>query len=658
MTEDRRELSEQEQFRLDKLLALEAAGELPFTITKSAQDTHSSQITENFDACEGKTVCVAGRIMSKRGMGKVSFVDLQDRAGRIQIFSKIDKLGEESYKAWQNLDIGDLVEVTGEVFRTQRGEISIRNAAYKLLAKSLRPLPEKFHGLQDTDTRYRKRYLDLIVNPAVQDTFIKRSKIISIFRRELDKLDYIEVETPLLNVIAGGATARPFVTHHNALDMDLFLRISPELYLKRLIIGGLERVYEIGRNFRNEGIDVRHNPEFTMIELYQAYTDYHGMMDMAEHLITTACQEVNGTLKISYDGCDLDLTPPFRRLSMNDAIKETCGVDFYQVKDVEEARQLAIEHKLEDLKDTMGKGDIMNLFFEQKCEALLIQPTFIYDYPIEISPLTKKKPGHPDIVERFELFIHGMEFGNAYSELNDPRDQRERFAAQLKKRTEGDDEANIPDEDYVEAMEYGLPPTGGLGIGIDRVVMLLTNNSSIRDVLLFPTMKPLDTPKDKNGVQKSEEAATVETASEEAPAVNANDPSMPIFDAKKPDFNSLVIEPLFEDLVDFETFSKSDFRAVKVKDCVAVPKSKKLLQFTLDDGTGTDRTILSGIHAYYEPEQLIGKTCIAITNLPPRKMMGINSCGMLISAVHKEGEEEKLHLLMVDPSIPAGAKLY
>ncbi len=658
MAEDRRELSEQEQFRLDKLLALEAAGELPFTITKSAQDTHSSQITENFDACEGKTVCVAGRIMSKRGMGKVSFVDLQDRAGRIQIFSKIDKLGEESYKAWQNLDIGDLVEVTGEVFRTQRGEISIRNAAYKLLAKSLRPLPEKFHGLQDTDTRYRKRYLDLIVNPAVQDTFIKRSKIISIFRRELDKLDYIEVETPLLNVIAGGATARPFVTHHNALDMDLFLRISPELYLKRLIIGGLERVYEIGRNFRNEGIDVRHNPEFTMIELYQAYTDYHGMMDMAEHLITTACQEVNGTLKISYDGCDLDLTPPFRRLSMNDAIKETCGVDFYQVKDVEEARQLAIEHKLEDLKDTMGKGDIMNLFFEQKCEALLIQPTFIYDYPIEISPLTKKKPGHPDIVERFELFIHGMEFGNAYSELNDPRDQRERFAAQLKKRTEGDDEANIPDEDYVEAMEYGLPPTGGLGIGIDRVVMLLTNNSSIRDVLLFPTMKPLDTPKDKNGVQKSEEAATVETASEEAPAVNANDPSMPIFDAKKPDFNSLVIEPLFEDLVDFETFSKSDFRAVKVKDCVAVPKSKKLLQFTLDDGTGTDRTILSGIHAYYEPEQLIGKTCIAITNLPPRKMMGINSCGMLISAVHKEGEEEKLHLLMVDPSIPAGAKLY
>ena len=658
MAEDRRELSEQEQFRLDKLLALEAAGELPFTITKSAQDTHSSQITENFDDCEGKTVCVAGRIMSKRGMGKVSFVDLQDRAGRIQIFSKIDKLGEESYKAWQNLDIGDLVEVTGEVFRTQRGEISIRNAAYKLLAKSLRPLPEKFHGLQDTDTRYRKRYLDLIVNPAVQDTFIKRSKIISIFRRELDKLDYIEVETPLLNVIAGGATARPFVTHHNALDMDLFLRISPELYLKRLIIGGLERVYEIGRNFRNEGIDVRHNPEFTMIELYQAYTDYHGMMDMAEHLITTACQEVNGTLKISYDGCDLDLTPPFRRLSMNDAIKETCGVDFYQVKDVEKARQLAIEHKLEDLKDTMGKGDIMNLFFEQKCEALLIQPTFIYDYPIEISPLTKKKPGHPDIVERFELFIHGMEFGNAYSELNDPRDQRERFAAQLKKRTEGDDEANIPDEDYVEAMEYGLPPTGGLGIGIDRVVMLLTNNSSIRDVLLFPTMKPLDTPKDKNGVQKSEEAATVETASEEAPAVNANDPSMPIFDAKKPDFNSLVIEPLFEDLVDFETFSKSDFRAVKVKDCVAVPKSKKLLQFTLDDGTGTDRTILSGIHAYYEPEQLIGKTCIAITNLPPRKMMGINSCGMLISAVHKEGEEEKLHLLMVDPSIPAGAKLY
>ena len=659
MAEDRRELSEQEQFRLDKLLALEAAGELPFTITKSAQDTHSSQITENFDACEGKTVCVAGRIMSKRGMGKVSFVDLQDRAGRIQIFSKIDKLGEESYKAWQNLDIGDLVEVTGEVFRTQRGEISIRNAAYKLLAKSLRPLPEKFHGLQDTDTRYRKRYLDLIVNPAVQDTFIKRSKIISIFRRELDKLDYIEVETPLLNVIAGGATARPFVTHHNALDMDLFLRISPELYLKRLIIGGLERVYEIGRNFRNEGIDVRHNPEFTMIELYQAYTDYHGMMDMAEHLITTACQEVNGTLKISYDGCDLDLTPPFRRLSMNDAIKETCGVDFYQVKDVEEARQFAIEHKLEDLKDTMGKGDIMNLFFEQKCEALLIQPTFIYDYPIEISPLTKKKPGHPDIVERFELFIHGMEFGNAYSELNDPRDQRERFAAQLKKRAEGDDEANIPDEDYVEAMEYGLPPTGGLGIGIDRVVMLLTNNSSIRDVLLFPTMKPLD----KNVAAKAD--VTEQNAAAISAFVNPADMTQAAqgceattIPAEAIDFSKVEIEPLFEDFVDFETFAKSDFRAVKVKECEAVKKSKKLLKFVLDDGTGVDRIILSGIHETYEPEELLGKTLLAITNLPPRKMMGIDSCGMIISAVHHEDGVEKLRCLMLDPRIPAGAKMY
>lgn len=491
MIEDRRELNEQEQIRLDKLVELENKGENPFHITKCEQDCRSKEILDNFETYEGKTVCLAGRIMSKRGMGKVSFSDLMDRDGKLQIFSKIDVLGEEKYKAWLNLDIGDLVSVRGEVFRTQRGEISVRNEDYTLLSKALKPLPEKFHGLQDTDTRYRKRYLDLIVNPDVKATFIKRSKVISEMRRVLDSLDFIEVETPLLNTIAGGATARPFITHHNALDMDLFLRISPELYLKRLIVGGFERVYEIGRNFRNEGLSVRHNPEFTMIELYQAYTDYHGMMELAEKLISSCCLAVNDSLKIEYAGKQIDLTPPFRRLRMSEAILENTGVNFDEIQDAEEAYRLGKEHGLEDLKPGMARGDIMNLFFEQKCENLLIQPTFIYDYPIEISPLTKKKPGTDNMVERFELFINGMEFGNAYSELNDPRDQRERFLDQLRRRNAGDDEANLPDEEYVEALEYGLPPTGGMGIGIDRLVMLLTNNTSIRDVLLFPTMKPL-----------------------------------------------------------------------------------------------------------------------------------------------------------------------
>lgn len=647
MPEDGRVFSDQEQIRLEKLQALEAVGANPFEITTAEQDTHSAEILEGFEAYEGKQVKVAGRLMSKRGMGKVSFSDLQDRDGRIQIFSKIDVLGEGLYKQWLNLDIGDIVAVSGEVFRTQRGEISIRNQAYTLLSKGLRPLPEKFHGLQDTDTRYRKRYLDLIMNPEVTGTFIKRSAIISTFRRVLDELDFIEVETPLLNVIAGGASARPFVTHHNALNMELFLRISPELYHKRLIIGGLERVYEIGRNFRNEGISVRHNPEFTMIELYQAYTDYHGMMEITEKLISESCMAVNGKTEIEFNGKPINLTPPFARLSMNEAILKYAGVDFNAVKDAEEAYRLALEHKVENAAPGMAKGDIMNQFFEQFCEEQLIQPTFIYDYPIEISPLTKKKPGSDGIVERFELFINGMEFGNAYSELNDPRDQRERFMDQLRRREGGDDEANLPDEDYVEAMEYGLPPTGGLGIGIDRLVMLLTDNPSIRDVLLFPTMKSLDKERSENRASESAEDKTYDQFT-----TNIAEQTAPI------DFSNVKIEPLFKDMVDFDTFSKSDFRAVKVKECIAVPKSKKLLQFTLDDGTGNDRTILSGIHAYYEPEELIGKTCIAITNLPPRAMMGIESCGMLLSAIHEEEGEEKLHLLMVDEHIPAGAKLY
>ena len=651
------ELTEVLRVRREKLAQLVEDGKDPFQITKFDVTHHSAEIKDDFDALEGKEVVVAGRMMSKRVMGKASFCNVQDLKGGIQCYVARDAVGEDSYKDFKKFDIGDIIGVRGEVFKTKTGEISIHASAVTLLSKSLQVLPEKFHGLTNTDMRYRQRYVDLIVNPEVKDTFVKRSKIIKEIRNFLDSRGFMEVETPMLVSNAGGAAARPFETHYNALNEDVKLRISLELYLKRLIVGGLEKVYEIGRVFRNEGVDTRHNPEFTLMELYQAYTDYYGMMELTENMFRYLAEKVCGSAVITYNGVEIDLSKPFARLTMNDAIKKYAGIDFDEVKTDEEAKALAKEHHIE-YEERHTKGDIINLFFEEYCEKELIQPTFIMDHPLAISPLTKKKPSDPTKVERFELFINTWEMCNAYSELNDPIDQRERFAAQDAAFAAGDEEANHTDEDFLNALEYGMPPTGGIGYGIDRLVMLLTDSPAIRDVLLFPTMKPLDTPKDKNGVQKSEEAATVETASEETPAINTNDPSMPIFDAKKPDFTSLVIEPLFEDLVDFETFSKSDFRAVKVKDCVAVPKSKKLLQFTLDDGTGTDRTILSGIHAYYEPEQLIGKTCIAITNLPPRKMMGIDSCGMLISAVHKEGEEEKLHLLMVDPSIPAGAKMY
>ena len=645
------------QIRRDKLRELQEAGRDPFKITKYDVTHHSEEIRSGFEALEGKAVSVAGRLMSKRIMGKASFCHLQDLQGSIQCYVARDAVGEDAYKDFKKLDIGDIVGLKGTVFKTKTGEISVHATELTLLSKSLQILPEKFHGLTNTDLRYRQRYVDLIMNPEVKDTFIKRSKIISAIRHYLDARGFMEVETPMLVVNAGGAAARPFETHFNALDEDFRLRISLELYLKRLIVGGLERVYEIGRVFRNEGLDTRHNPEFTLMELYQAYTDYHGMMDLTENLYRHVAQEVLGTTKIVYNGIEMDLGKPFARLTMVDAVKQYAGVDFNEIHTLEEARAAAKAHHIE-YEERHKKGDILNLFFEEFCEEHMIQPTFIMDHPTDISPLTKMKPDNPEYVERFEFFMNGWEMANAYSELNDPIDQRHRFALQEEQFAAGDEEANHTDEDFLNALEIGMPPTGGIGFGIDRMCMLLTDSAAIRDVLLFPTMKPLDTPKDKNGVQKSEDAATTETASEEAPAVNANDPSMPIFDTQKPDFASLAIEPLFEDLVDFETFSKSDFRAVKVKDCIAVPKSKKLLQFTLDDGTGTDRTILSGIHAYYEPEQLIGKTCIAITNLPPRKMMGIDSCGMLISAVHKEGEEEKLHLLMVDPSIPAGAKLY
>ena len=650
-------LDELHMIRVQKLRDLQAEGNDPFVITKCDVTHHSADIKADFDNLDDKEVSVAGRLMSKRIMGKASFCNVQDLKGSIQSYVARDCIGEDEYKAFKKMDIGDIVNIKGTVFKTKTGEISIHATQVVLLSKSLQVLPEKFHGLTNTDTRYRQRYIDLIMNQDVKDTFVKRSRIISSIRNYLDSEGFMEVETPMLVANAGGAAARPFVTHYNALDEDVKLRISLELYLKRLIVGGLERVYEIGRVFRNEGLDTRHNPEFTLMELYQAYTDYHGMMDLTENLYRHVAKEVLGTTVITYNGIEMDLGKPFERLTMLDAVKKYSGVDFNEIKTLDEARAAAKEHNVE-FEPHHKKGDILNLFFEAFVEEHLIQPTFIMDHPIEISPLTKKKPENPDYVERFEFFMNGWEMANAYSELNDPIDQRERFKAQEELFALGDEEANHTDEDFLYALELGMPPTGGIGFGIDRMVMLLTDSPAIRDVLFFPTMKPLDTPKDKNGVQKSEDAATTETASEEVPAVNVSDPSMPIFDAKKPDFASLVIEPLFEDLVDFETFSKSDFRAVKVKDCITVPKSKKLLQFTLDDGTGTDRTILSGIHAYYEPEQLIGKTCIAITNLPPRKMMGIDSCGMLISAVHKEGEEEKLHLLMVDPSIPAGAKLY
>ena len=638
-------LNELLRIRREKLTNLQDAGRDPFAITRYDVTHHSAEILAAGDELVGKEVSVAGRMMVKRIMGKASFCKIQDKQGVIQCYVARDDLGEEAYAEFKKMDIGDIIGVKGFVFRTKTGEITVHTKELTLLTKSLKPLPEKFHGLQDTDVRYRQRYLDLIVNPEVRDTFVKRSQILREIRRFLDDRGFMEVETPMLVPNAGGAAARPFETHYNALDEDVKLRISLELYLKRLIVGGLERVYEIGRVFRNEGVDTRHNPEFTLMELYQAYTDYNGMMELTEDMFRHLAKVVCGSTTITYQGTEIDLGKPFDRLTMIDAVKKYSGVDFDAVKTLEEARALAREHGVA-FEDRHTRGDIINLFFEAYCEENLIQPVFIMDHPVEISPLTKKKPTDPTKVERFELFIYGREMCNAYSELNDPVDQRARFAAQDAMAAAGDAEANHTDEDFLNALEIGMPPTGGIGYGIDRLVMLLTDSAAIRDVLLFPTMKPLDKGQGNNQAEATPEVAPV--------SVPAETPAEP----EKIDFSNVVIEPLFEDQVDFETFSKSDFRAVKVIECEAVPKSKKLLKFTLDDGSGELRTILSGIHAYYAPEELIGKTCIAITNLPPRKMMGIDSCGMLISAVHKEGEEEKLHLLMVDPHIPAGAKLY
>ena len=632
------DVNELRQIRFDKLKELQDAGNDPFVITKYDVSHHSTDIKENFDSLEGKTVTVAGRLMSKRVMGKASFCNIQDLKGNIQSYVARDCIGEEEYKAFKKMDIGDIVGLKGEVFKTKTGEISLHATELVLLSKSLQILPEKFHGLTNTDTRYRQRYIDLIMNAESKQTFINRSKIISTIRRYLDSQGFMEVETPMLVPNAGGAAARPFETHFNALDEDVKLRISLELYLKRLIVGGMERVYEIGRVFRNEGLDTRHNPEFTLMELYQAYTDYHGMMDLTENLYRFVAQEVLGTTKITYNGIEMDLGKPFERITMLDAVKKYSGVDFNEIETLEQARAVAKEHHVE-YEERHKKGDILNLFFEEFVEEHLVQPTFVMDHPIEISPLTKKKPENPDYVERFEFFMNGWEMANAYSELNDPIDQRERFKAQEELLAQGDEEANHTDEDFLYALELGMPPTGGIGFGIDRMVMLLTDSPAIRDVLLFPTMKPLNDVNKGNDVKNQ--------PAEEMKA-----------EPEKIDFSKVKIEPLFEEAVDFDTFSKSDFRAVKVKECVAVPKSKKLLQFTLDDGTGTDRTILSGIHSFYEPEELVGKTLIAITNLPPRAMMGIDSCGMLLSAIHEEEGEEKLHLLMVDDHIPAGAKLY
>ncbi len=635
------ELTEVLRVRREKLAQLVEDGKDPFQITKFDVTHHSAEIKDDFDALEGKEVVVAGRMMSKRVMGKASFCNVQDLKGGIQCYVARDAVGEDSYKDFKKFDIGDIIGVRGEVFKTKTGEISIHASAVTLLSKSLQVLPEKFHGLTNTDMRYRQRYVDLIVNPEVKDTFVKRSKIIKEIRNFLDGRGFMEVETPMLVSNAGGAAARPFETHYNALDEDVKLRISLELYLKRLIVGGLEKVYEIGRVFRNEGVDTRHNPEFTLMELYQAYTDYYGMMELTENMFRYLAEKVCGSAVITYNGVEIDLSKPFARLTMNDAIKKYAGIDFDEVRTDEEAKALAKEHHIE-YEERHTKGDIINLFFEEYCEKELIQPTFIMDHPLAISPLTKKKPSDPTKVERFELFINTWEMCNAYSELNDPIDQRERFAAQDAAFAAGDEEANHTDEDFLNALEYGMPPTGGIGYGIDRLVMLLTDSPAIRDVLLFPTMKPLDSDK-----KVSKEASAPAEAAQAAPVVE-----------EKIDFSNVEIEPLFQDQVDFDTFSKSDFRAVKVKECEAVKKSKKLLKFVLDDGTGVDRVILSGIHEYYEPEELVGKTCIAITNLPPRAMMGIDSCGMLISAVHHENGEEKLHLLMVDDHIPAGAKLY
>ena len=627
------------QIRRDKLKALQDAGMNPFEITRYDVTHHAQEVKDNFDALEGQTVSLGGRLMSKRGMGKVSFCDLQDKSGRIQIYARRDEMDEEAYNRFKKYDIGDIVGVKGEVFRTQKGEMSIRAHEITLLSKSLQPLPEKFHGLTDKELRYRQRYVDLIMNPESKRNFEIRSKFVAFLRRYLDNLGFMEVETPVLSPIAGGANARPFITHHNTLDIDMYMRIATELHLKRLIVGGMERVYEVGRIFRNEGMDTKHNPEFTTCELYQAFTNLDGMMDILEGILTGAAKEILGTYQITWMGHDIDLTPSWQRVTMADAVKNVTGADFMACigdadRGVELARSVGVD--MDGVPHTWGNA--LYETFDQKVEETLIQPTFITMYPVEVSPLAKRSPAQPELTERYEMFICGCEMGNAFSELNDPIDQYERFKAQAAKRANGDEEADMMDEDFVMALEYGMPPTGGLGFGIDRCAMMLCGTDSIRDVILFPTMKPLDT--DKKPAKPAETAPT-------APVVE-----------EKIDFSNVQIEPLFTDLVDFDTFSKSDFRAVKVKECEAVKKSKKLLKFVLDDGTGTDRVILSGIHEYYEPEELVGKTCIAITNLPPRPMMGIDSCGMLISAVHQENGEEKLHLLMVDPHIPAGAKLY
>lgn len=655
------DISQLEKVRREKLAQLQAEGKDPFQITKYDQTHHTREILDHFDEFAGELdeegnyvkepteVSIAGRMLFKRVMGKASFANLQDRDGRIQIYVSRNDLGDDAYAAFKRLDIGDIIGVKGFPFRTKTGEISVHAKELVLLSKSLEPLPEKFHGLQDTDIRYRQRYVDLIMNEDVRETFKKRSAIIKEIRRFLDGRDFMEVETPMLVSNAGGAAARPFVTHYNALDEDVKLRISLELYLKRLIVGGLERVYEIGRVFRNEGVDTRHNPEFTLMELYQAYTDYNGMMELTESMFRYLAEKVCGSTTIVYGDKEIDLGKPFRRLTMVEAIKEETGIDFDQVQTDEEAKKLAAERHIE-FEERHKKGDIVNLFFDEYCEDKMIQPTFIMDHPIEISPLTKKKPSDPSKVERFELYINGWEMCNAYSELNDPIDQRERFAAQDALAAAGDEEANHTDEDFLHAIEIGLPPTGGIGYGIDRLVMLLTNSAAIRDVLLFPTMKTLKS--------ENNEAHEDGKAGEEKSSEAVSDQSGFFTPNEKIDFTGVKIEPLFQDQVDFETFSKSDFRAVKVKECSAVPKSKKLLKFVLDEGTGTDRVILSGIHAYYEPEELVGKTLIAITNLPPRAMMGIDSCGMLLSAVNERNGEEELHLLMVDNHIPAGAKLY
>ena len=628
------------QIRRDKLKALQDAGMNPFEITRYDVTHHAQEVKDNFDALEGQTVSLGGRLMSKRGMGKVSFCDLQDKSGRIQIYARRDEMDEEAYNRFKKYDIGDIVGVRGEVFRTQKGEMSIRAHEITLLSKSLQPLPEKFHGLTDKELRYRQRYVDLIMNPESKRNFEIRSKFVAFLRRYLDNLGFMEVETPVLSPIAGGANARPFITHHNTLDIDMYMRIATELHLKRLIVGGMERVYEVGRIFRNEGMDTKHNPEFTTCELYQAFTNLDGMMDILEGILTGAAKEILGTYQVTWMGHDIDLTPSWQRVTMADAVKNVTGADFMACigdadRGVELARSVGVD--MDGVPHTWGNA--LYETFDQKVEETLIQPTFITMYPVEVSPLAKRSPAQPELTERYEMFICGCEMGNAFSELNDPIDQYQRFKAQAEKRANGDDEADMMDEDFVLALEYGMPPTGGLGFGIDRCAMMLCGTDSIRDVILFPTMKPLNGVKEEIGVNKAESEA-------------------PKIEPEKIDFSKVEIEPLFKDFVDFETFSKSDFRAVKVLACEAVPKSKKLLKFTLDDGSGENRTILSGIHAYYEPEELVGKTCIAITNLPPRPMMGIDSCGMLISAVHHEEGEEKLHLLMVDDHIPAGAKLY